>query len=59
MSKDELKQLRMRGPEPDEWFSYIESGGAIYPLSVFAREIDPVDRVGQSRKPSLFSLFKK
>jgi hypothetical protein len=31
---DELKKIKLRGDEPLIWFSYVENGGLINPLSI-------------------------
>lgn len=38
-----IKTLHLRGDEPLDWIRYLRKGGQVYPLSVFAREIDEVD----------------
>lgn len=43
-SADEVmphKGLRLRGREPQEWFSYVDRGGAIYPLTLLTGEGAP------------------
>jgi phosphatase NudJ len=35
---DELDRLELRGDEVREWFHYVASGGAIYPLRLLAVE---------------------
>lgn len=38
-------RLRLRGSEPEEWFSYVAEGGTIHPMSLLAREGAPLPPV--------------
>ncbi|KAJ3279457.1 hypothetical protein HK104_001452, partial [Borealophlyctis nickersoniae] len=42
VSEDELKQLPLRGHEPEMWFKYVANGGTVHPLSALGRERDLV-----------------
>jgi hypothetical protein len=42
VSLEELKRLPLRGPELVQWIEYLEAGGAVFPLSLFAEEGEPV-----------------
>jgi hypothetical protein len=33
--------VRLRGPEPLEWFRYLDAGGTIHPISIMGHEGDP------------------
>lgn len=42
MTRAELLRLPLRSQELLQWIQYLEAGGAIYPLELFAGEHEPV-----------------
>mmetsp|Transcript_12513 Transcript_12513/g.19689 ORF Transcript_12513/g.19689 Transcript_12513/m.19689 type:complete len:154 (+) Transcript_12513:654-1115(+) len=35
-SAEEVRNLRLRGPEPVQWVEHLEAGGVVYPLDILA-----------------------
>lgn len=48
VTRAELLRLPLRSQELVQWIDYLEAGGAVYPLSLFAGEHEPVPVPGSS-----------
>eukprot|EP00624_Nannochloropsis_granulata_P003705 evm.model.NODE_28766_length_8251_cov_18.900740.1 len=42
MTVKDMKAVKLRSREVIEWAEYVEGGGTIFPLSLFAEEGEPV-----------------
>ena len=43
ISPDELLRIPLRGNEPTDWITYLESGKPVAPMSILTREWDAVN----------------